>query len=38
MLSTVAVGTDGSPTAGKAVEFAIDLAEKYGARLVVISS
>lgn len=38
MLNTVAVGTDGSDTASKAVEFAIDLAEKYGARLVVISS
>ena len=38
MLSTVAVGTDGSSTAAKAVDFAIDLAEKYGAKLVVISS
>jgi len=38
MLKTVAVGTDGSSTAAKAVDFAIDLAEKYGARLVVISS
>jgi nucleotide-binding universal stress UspA family protein len=38
MLNTVAVGTDGSKTAAKAVDFAIDLAEKYGARLVVISS
>jgi nucleotide-binding universal stress UspA family protein len=38
MLNTVAVGTDGSDTATKAVDFAIDLAEKYGARLVVISS
>jgi nucleotide-binding universal stress UspA family protein len=38
MLSTVAVGTDGSSTAAKAVDFAIDLAEKYAARLVVISS
>jgi nucleotide-binding universal stress UspA family protein len=38
MLNTVAVGTDGSPTASKAVDFAIDLAQKYGAKLVVISS
>ncbi len=38
MLNTVAVGTDGSDTAAKAVDFAIDLADKYGARLVVISS
>ena len=38
MISTVAVGTDGSDTADKAVDFAIDLAQKYGARLVAISS
>jgi nucleotide-binding universal stress UspA family protein len=38
MLNTVAVGTDGSDTAAIAVDFAIDLAEKYGARLVAISS
>lgn len=37
MLETVAVGTDGSDTAAKAVEFALDLAEKYGARLLAIS-
>ena len=34
MLKTVVVGTDGSPTAAKAVEFAVDLAACYGARLV----
>jgi nucleotide-binding universal stress UspA family protein len=38
MISSIAVGTDGSDTASKAVEFAIDLAQKYDARLVVISS
>ena len=38
MLNTVAVGTDGSSTAAKAVDFAIDLAEKYDSCLVVISS
>jgi nucleotide-binding universal stress UspA family protein len=38
MLNTIAVGTDGSDTAGKAVDFAIDMAEKYGARLVIASS
>jgi nucleotide-binding universal stress UspA family protein len=38
MINSVAVGTDGSGTASKAVEFAIDLAQKYGARLIVISS
>lgn len=38
MVSTVAVGTDGSDTAGQAVGFAIDLAKRYEARLVAISS
>jgi nucleotide-binding universal stress UspA family protein len=38
MLSTVAVGTDGSDRAAKAVAFAIDLAKRYDARLVAISS
>jgi nucleotide-binding universal stress UspA family protein len=38
MLSTIAVGTDGSETATKAVDFAIDMAERYGARLVIASS
>jgi nucleotide-binding universal stress UspA family protein len=38
MISSVAVGTDGSDTADKAVEFAMDLAKKYDARLIVISS
>jgi nucleotide-binding universal stress UspA family protein len=37
MFKTVAVGTDGSDTATKAVTFAIDLAGRYGARLVAIS-
>jgi nucleotide-binding universal stress UspA family protein len=38
MISSVAVGTDGSDTADKAVEFAMDLAKKFDARLIVISS
>jgi nucleotide-binding universal stress UspA family protein len=38
MLERIAVGTDGSETAEKAVDFAIDLAEKYGAALVIASS
>ena len=38
MLNTIAVGTDGSDTASKAVEFALDLAEKYGSHVVVASS
>jgi nucleotide-binding universal stress UspA family protein len=38
MLNKIAVGTDGSDTASKAVDFAIDLAQKYGSTLVVASS
>ena len=38
MVNTIAVGTDGSGTATKAVEFALDMAERYGARVVFISS
>jgi nucleotide-binding universal stress UspA family protein len=38
MLDTIAVGTDGSDTASKAVDFAIDMAERYDAKLVVASS
>ena len=36
-VETVAVGTDGSGTATKAVEFALELAEKFGSRVVFIS-
>ena len=38
MIATVAVGTDGSDTAGKAVAAALDLAERFGASLVVLSA
>jgi nucleotide-binding universal stress UspA family protein len=38
MIQTIAVGTDGSETAEKAVDFALDLAEKYGSHVVVASS
>jgi nucleotide-binding universal stress UspA family protein len=38
MLGTIAVGTDGSDTAAKAVDFAIDMAERYSSRLVLASS
>src|SRR6476619_3550128 len=38
MIQPVAVGTDGSDTASKAVEFARDIAEKFGAKVVVASS
>ena len=38
MIQTITVGTDGSDTADKAVEFAMELAEKFGAKLVIASS
>jgi nucleotide-binding universal stress UspA family protein len=38
MVQTVAVGTDGSGTADKAVEFAIDMAARYDAKIVFISA
>ena len=38
MLTTVAVGTDGSGTASKAVEAAADIAERFGATLVLLSA
>jgi nucleotide-binding universal stress UspA family protein len=38
MIATVAVGTDGSGTAAKAVRAAIEMAERYGARVVFISA
>jgi nucleotide-binding universal stress UspA family protein len=38
MIEKVAVGTDGSETASKAVDFAFDVAEKFGATVVICSS
>jgi nucleotide-binding universal stress UspA family protein len=38
MVQTIAVGTDGSDTATKAVAFALDMAERYGAKLVIASA
>jgi nucleotide-binding universal stress UspA family protein len=38
MLSTVAVGTDGSATASKAVEAAIEIARRFDAKLVLMSA
>jgi nucleotide-binding universal stress UspA family protein len=38
MFDVIAVGTDGSATADKAVEFAIDLAARHEAELVVLSA
>jgi nucleotide-binding universal stress UspA family protein len=38
MIATVAVGTDGSGTAEKAVLAALEMAEKFGARIVFISA
>ena len=37
MVSTVAVGTDGSGTASKAVQAAVDLAARFEARIVFLS-
>jgi nucleotide-binding universal stress UspA family protein len=38
MIATVAVATDGSSTAGHAVEAAADLAERFDARMVLLSA
>ena len=38
MIEKVAVGTDGSDTAAKAVEFALDLASRYEAKIVFLSA
>ena len=38
MISSIAVGTDGSETANRAVALAFELAERYGARLVLLSA
>lgn len=38
MIATVAVGTDGSSTAQRAVDAALDLAKRYSAKIVFISS
>jgi nucleotide-binding universal stress UspA family protein len=38
MVRTVAVGTDGSGTADKAVEFALEMAARYEAQIVFISA
>ncbi|HTE63133.1 MAG TPA: universal stress protein [Solirubrobacteraceae bacterium] len=38
MFATVAVGTDGSGTAAKAVLAALEMAERFGARIVFISA
>jgi nucleotide-binding universal stress UspA family protein len=38
MVKTIAVGTDGSDTAQKAVDFALDMAERYGAKIIFASA
>ena len=38
MFETIAVGTDGTETADRAVDVALDLAERYGARLLIFSA
>ena len=37
-IKTIGVGTDGSDTAQKAVDFAMDMAERYQAKLVIASA
>jgi nucleotide-binding universal stress UspA family protein len=38
MISTVAVGTDGTPTASEAVKTATEIARRFDARLVLLSA
>jgi|SRR3954451_14613512 len=38
MVATVAVGTDGSPTASEALKMAVEIARQFGARLVLLSA
>lgn len=38
MVGKIVVGTDGSDTASRAVDFALDMAERYGSQIVVASS
>jgi nucleotide-binding universal stress UspA family protein len=38
MIATVAVGTDGSDTAGSAVAGALTLAQRFGAEVVLLSA
>jgi nucleotide-binding universal stress UspA family protein len=38
MISTIAVGTDGSPTAADAVEVAAEMARRFDAELVLLSA
>jgi|SRR5436190_23167675 len=38
MISTVAVGTDGSATAAKAVEVGVEIARRFDAKLVLLSA
>ena len=38
MLSTIAVGTDGSATAAEAVKVAVDMARRFDSKLVLISA
>jgi nucleotide-binding universal stress UspA family protein len=37
MFKTIAVGTDGTETADKALGVALDIADRYGARLLILS-
>lgn len=37
MFQAIAVATDGSPTAGRALDLAVDLAQRYRARLTIVA-
>jgi nucleotide-binding universal stress UspA family protein len=38
MISTIAVGTDGSATASKAVDLAVEMAQRFDAKVVLLSA
>ncbi|MFL5826227.1 MAG: universal stress protein [Thermoleophilaceae bacterium] len=38
MIQTIAVGTDGTETAGAAVDAAVEIAERFGAKVVLLSA
>ena len=38
MVSTIAIGVDGSPTAAKAVDMAVEVARRFGAKVVLVSA
>jgi nucleotide-binding universal stress UspA family protein len=38
MVSTIAIGVDGSPTAAKAVDMAVEIARRFDAKIVLVSA